>query len=382
MMKHKRLKRFFAFLAVILCLMTCVVPVFAFDAIEYDRVEEPGVEYVYRSPVPAMIKYQSVNLDDKNRLVTYDISHDFLVGRELIEDDTYSYFHAQSGAQGMLLNSYASGKQLAQVVNYATLINMHEDQFESMYGSYNYDNVQHALILNDLNISYAITKEPQPVVVSGGDFYIEKLTKSGNLFYFYLYIKADAAPPDDKYSISCYVKANRYGSEYSDEFRYTIPGSLVDRFTDTSIPTNYDYGLVFGVPLDRLGYKFDNESGQFVDKINGKPFEGLYISEYEFSIQPPETFLPTDTEFMLSAGSYRIDLFHALQPDTYIMRDNDLDAKLSVADDINFHIDFIADAIGGFFDLQLFPGFSLGGLFLVIIAFSMVMWFLRVFGGG
>lgn len=43
---------------------------------------------------------------------------------------------------------------------------------------------------------------------------------------------------------------------------------------------------------------------------------------------------------------------------------------------------WIGHALSGFMDFQIMPGFSLGGLMLVILSFSVVVWWLKVFAGG
>lgn len=46
------------------------------------------------------------------------------------------------------------------------------------------------------------------------------------------------------------------------------------------------------------------------------------------------------------------------------------------------YADWLAQAVSGFFSFQLFPGFYLGGILVAIIAFCLVMWWLKMFGGG
>ncbi len=43
---------------------------------------------------------------------------------------------------------------------------------------------------------------------------------------------------------------------------------------------------------------------------------------------------------------------------------------------------WLGTAVKGFFDAELWPGFTLGGIFLIIVSFSIVVWFLKVFAGG
>ena len=46
------------------------------------------------------------------------------------------------------------------------------------------------------------------------------------------------------------------------------------------------------------------------------------------------------------------------------------------------YTEWIATAVGGFFDLEIFPGFSLGGIFMTLVAFMCAIWFLKLVAGG
>lgn len=43
---------------------------------------------------------------------------------------------------------------------------------------------------------------------------------------------------------------------------------------------------------------------------------------------------------------------------------------------------WLGGAVSGFLDLQLFPGFTLGGIFVTLFAFTCVVWFLKLVAGG
>ena len=43
---------------------------------------------------------------------------------------------------------------------------------------------------------------------------------------------------------------------------------------------------------------------------------------------------------------------------------------------------WLGEAVGGFMDFELFNGFTLGGIFMTILAFTCVMWFLKLVAGG
>lgn len=46
------------------------------------------------------------------------------------------------------------------------------------------------------------------------------------------------------------------------------------------------------------------------------------------------------------------------------------------------YTEWIGDALGGFLDFNIFPGFTLGGIFMTLLAFSCVVWFLKLVAGG
>jgi hypothetical protein len=46
------------------------------------------------------------------------------------------------------------------------------------------------------------------------------------------------------------------------------------------------------------------------------------------------------------------------------------------------YTNWLGHAVSGFLDLNIFPGFTLGGILMTIIAFSCVIWFLKLFAGG
>ena len=43
---------------------------------------------------------------------------------------------------------------------------------------------------------------------------------------------------------------------------------------------------------------------------------------------------------------------------------------------------WIGDAVSGFMDFELFRGFTLGGIFMTLLAFTCVVWFLKLVAGG
>ena len=43
---------------------------------------------------------------------------------------------------------------------------------------------------------------------------------------------------------------------------------------------------------------------------------------------------------------------------------------------------WIGTAVGGFLNMELMPNFSIGGVLAILIAFSIVMLFLKFFAGG
>jgi hypothetical protein len=53
--------------------------------------------------------------------------------------------------------------------------------------------------------------------------------------------------------------------------------------------------------------------------------------------------------------------------------------------DQDMYVDFsgwLANAVGGFMEMQIFPGIALGGIVAVLVMFSCVMALLKIFAGG
>lgn len=43
---------------------------------------------------------------------------------------------------------------------------------------------------------------------------------------------------------------------------------------------------------------------------------------------------------------------------------------------------WVSEAVGGFFDFNVFPGFSLGGIVITVMSFAIAIWLLKMFAGG
>ena len=121
-----------------------------------------------------------------------------------------------------------------------------------------------------------------------------------------------------------------------------------------------------------------------------------YFGLEEICIGAPSSFYNEFTDKPVHYHDFEITIsnidVNALALDAYIStseRDAALDlrskdqapaeiSKLGFAD----YTSWIATAVGGFLDFELFPGFTFGGILMVFIAFSCVMWFLRLVSGG
>lgn len=56
-----------------------------------------------------------------------------------------------------------------------------------------------------------------------------------------------------------------------------------------------------------------------------------------------------------------------------------------IGGNVDYEIDFsswLITAVGGFMNAELFPGFAIGGIFAVMVAFPLVIWFLKLVLGG
>lgn len=124
------------------------------------------------------------------------------------------------------------------------------------------------------------------------------------------------------------------------------------------------------VPLS--DFLFDDEliidPGIYLNSLNQY---GIYhIQDFYVSIPCSIT---VDTELNLELLYYYNQEY--LDPYQYVVPHS---PRLELSD----YTDWITSAVDGILTLQVFPGFYLSGLLMVIIAFCCVMWFLKIFAGG
>lgn len=67
-----------------------------------------------------------------------------------------------------------------------------------------------------------------------------------------------------------------------------------------------------------------------------------------------------------------------------LLRENEIEyAQLNAPiDALYVPFEWLAKSVGGFLSIELFPHFALGSVLVIVIAFGLVMWWLKVFGGG
>jgi hypothetical protein len=93
-----------------------------------------------------------------------------------------------------------------------------------------------------------------------------------------------------------------------------------------------------------------------------------FLSEVIFDLTATYTFNPYLDNFSTAPPVPDV-------PDVPIDPDNPAIA-------LSRYTEWIGDALGGFLDFNIFPGFTLGGIFMTLLAFSCVVWFLKLVAGG
>lgn len=116
-----------------------------------------------------------------------------------------------------------------------------------------------------------------------------------------------------------------------------------------------------------ISFDFGDVDSTTFQRIN---VEYALMPEIEFEYNGEQYTLTTQNDF----NNFRLGLYSSNDDGGY-------DVTIP-SEFIRPYADWIASAVGGFFSIQLFPGFYLGGLIVTIIAFALVMWWLKMFGGG
>ena len=82
----------------------------------------------------------------------------------------------------------------------------------------------------------------------------------------------------------------------------------------------------------------------------------------------------TDYTSKISLNSYNFGASEFLQYEVY---ENNIMSRVEVDT-----TSWLITAVGAFMNAELFPGFAIGGIFAVMVAFPLVIWFLKVVLGG
>lgn len=150
-------------------------------------------------------------------------------------------------------------------------------------------------------------------------------------------------------------------SEYYDDYANGNRAESVMQavFGDTS-PSYYIYRAMTIVNTAYNDYYDNSMFGLFTsgDFFRGAPAENKEIS---FSY---------DTESKLISYD--------------LLRENEIEyAQLNAPiDALYVPFEWLAKSVGSFLSIELFPHFALGSVLVIVIAFGLVMWWLKIFGGG
>lgn len=157
------------------------------------------------------------------------------------------------------------------------------------------------------------------------------------------------------------------------------------------VTLNYSYN---GSSLAKNGFKpFEQFYLDYDDEITNTL---VYLSNIEFKINPIRSnnsgrllqYLNFSQPFY-----YTSDINSVLSFESWLI-ENDLSERVDLnqdcpvcsicpGTDINIsYTDWLTTAIGGFFDFELFPGFSFGGVIAIVFILLFVIWVLKIIAGG
>lgn len=199
-----------------------------------------------------------------------------------------------------------------------------------------------------------------------------------------------------------------YGSFVTREYDLTAPGEISELVFTASDFYSWCFpdceggessNMLFSYfHLDGLGieavYEYEYSllgsseivSGSLVVPAGEYPYDDIAAAVFLYENMPEpvrfHSFKITFRNLNASSVSFYSRVSTIEQSDRVDLRSKDVvtdePSKLGFAD----YTSWIATAVGGFLDFELFPGFTFGGILMVFIAFSCVMWFLRLVGGG
>lgn len=176
-------------------------------------------------------------------------------------------------------------------------------------------------------------------------------------------------------------------------FYYTYDPTVVSDL-DTVSPFHFEFpgatSVTTIVNYHELGNAVDAYSFTFIDDIDDTHLES-FLSPDLFGLSDDDSFtFFIDSVVVIPEYDSSVPI-NSIQL-SYVY--NGAYCEFSRAADINSHISppsdavfadytsWIGLAVSGFLEFQIFPGFSFGALFMVIVSFSTVMWFLKLFAGG
>lgn len=107
----------------------------------------------------------------------------------------------------------------------------------------------------------------------------------------------------------------------------------------------------------------------------------FYVENFSMTLSGVLTHSSPSVSLTVLSSSF--EAYADIDPRLYDLQQSIYDRDGGIDD--NYFADmtsWLATAVDGFLDFDILPGFSIGGLVLVILSFSFVMYFLKLFAGG
>lgn len=158
-----------------------------------------------------------------------------------------------------------------------------------------------------------------------------------------------------------------YPTSFASITGYTVSYSLLG---DSTV---YTYNHVYDNPDSFTFLNFTPQPSEFYPEADSSTV--LYIHDYTLNLSGA---FPSFGEFYCT--------FNEVVMSNVDMRSIDLSTRLpedsNPALPLRDYTSFLGTGASGFLDLEIFPGFTIGGIFMTLVAFCCVIWFLKLFAGG
>lgn len=147
---------------------------------------------------------------------------------------------------------------------------------------------------------------------------------------------------------------------------YSLPGDSYSYATTT---------MFYSEELNGEAYDSDLANGFILftpDKLGFTDYDLVYIHNVIVYF----TGFPT----VVNTLSLNFDVTNCFVPDLLNYEPDNGDYNPAIP--LMSYTDWMGTAVSGFLDMQIFPGFTLGGIFMTLLAFTCVIWFLKLVAGG